>query len=114
MMQHFGEGGAGYSALEFFDHDLGLSLADRCTLTNMAVDCGAKNGLFIPDAITRDYLMRRDGSLQGDFDVWEEPLNTTSETADSGYDEVVRLDLSSLVPSVARPGSPADVILPPQ
>jgi len=102
MMSHFGEGGAGYSALEFYDHDLGLSFADRCTLTNMAVDCGAKNGLFIPDATTREYVIQRDGHVPDDFDEWT--------SAGGGYEQVVDIDLSALVPSVACPGSPADVV----
>jgi 3-isopropylmalate/(R)-2-methylmalate dehydratase large subunit len=102
MMSDFGEGGAGYTALEFLDHDLGLSFTDRCTLTNMAVDCGAKNGLFIPDEVTRQYLEQRDGSVGSDFDDWTE--------AGGGYDRTISINLSELVPSVACPGSPADVV----
>ncbi|MEC8024655.1 MAG: aconitase/3-isopropylmalate dehydratase large subunit family protein [Myxococcota bacterium] len=101
MMQHFGEGGAGYRALEFVDHDQGLSMADRCTVTNMAVDCGAKNGLVIPDAVTRAYLIERDGGIPEDMADWSTP--------GTEYVDTLHIDLSVVVPSVARPGSPADV-----
>jgi 3-isopropylmalate/(R)-2-methylmalate dehydratase large subunit len=102
MMRRLGEGGARYRAIEFFDDTGTLSMATRCTLTNMAVDCGAKNGLFAPDQITTDYMTLRDGCV---------PRLALQKRPDaSEYVEWVDIDLSALEPVVARPGSPSDVV----
>ena len=100
VMRQLGEGGGRYRAIEYYDTDAGLTMAARMTLTNMAVDCGAKNGLFVPDAVTAAYLRDRDGQEPAPFDI---------EPGD-GYVEEVHIDLASLSPVVARPGSPADVV----
>jgi 3-isopropylmalate/(R)-2-methylmalate dehydratase large subunit len=68
----------------------------------MAVDCGAKNGLFAPDQITTDYMTLRDGCV---------PRLALQKRPDaSEYVEWVDIDLSALEPVVARPGSPSDVV----
>jgi 3-isopropylmalate/(R)-2-methylmalate dehydratase large subunit len=103
LMRRLGEGGGRYRAIEYYDRDGGLSMADRMTLTNMAVDCGAKNGLFVPDAITAAYMQARDGELAAD----DEPLIPANE---DDYAETLHVDLRALGPVVARPGSPADVV----
>lgn len=105
MMRRFGEGGARYRALEFVDRtEGGLSMSGRMTLTNMAVDCGAKNGLVVTDSVTREYLIARDGAAPEDFDRWTQPGD------DSAYADHVTIDTGALEPLVARPGSPADVV----
>ena len=100
VMRLLGEGGGRYRAIEYYDGDAGLSMSARMTLTNMAVDCGAKNGLFVPDEVTRAYLSARDGDPGEAFDV---------EPGDD-YVEECHIDLATLKPVVARPGSPADVV----
>ncbi len=99
MMRRFGEGGARYRALEFVDRTSGLSMSDRMAITNMAVDCGAKNGLFVPDATTAAFLEARDGTSP---DL--EPFAVGDE-----YSQTMELNVEALEPLVARPGSPADV-----
>ena len=55
-----GVSGAVYKALEFSgDVVANLTMAERLTMANMAVECGAKNGIFPPDDITRQYLKDR-------------------------------------------------------
>ncbi len=103
MMRRFGEGGGRYRALEFVDRSSGLSMSGRMTVANMAVDCGAKNGLFVPDAATRQYMTTRDGADPGPLDDWG------PGDADA-YVEHQTWDLSALSPLIARPGSPADVV----
>jgi 3-isopropylmalate/(R)-2-methylmalate dehydratase large subunit len=103
MMRHFGEGGARYAALEFSDETSGMELADRMAVTNMAVDCGAKNGVFAPDATTRAWLTARDGVDPGDLSPWA--IGNAS-----AYAEEVVIDVGALRPLIARPGSPADVV----
>ncbi len=100
VMRLMGEGGGRYRAIEYYDRDQGLSMAARMTLTNMAVDCGAKNGLFVPDAVTAAYMEARDGVPALGYDP---------EPGD-GYVEELHSDLGALRPVVARPGSPADVV----
>jgi len=102
VMRRLGEGGGRYRAIEYYDGDQGLSMAARMTLTNMAVDCGAKNGLFVPDAVTAAYMARRDGV------AWSPP--DAPPPTDDDYVETVHIDLAALRPVVARPGSPADVV----
>ena len=102
MMLHLGEGGGGYRALEFVDETDGLPMAGRMTLTNMAVDCGAKNGLFAPDATTRDFMTTRDASPPDSFD-------DLLIGSDEAYEDLITIDVSSMEPLVAQPGSPADV-----
>ncbi len=99
VMRQLGEGGGCYRAIEYYDADAGLSMAARMTLTNMAVDCGAKNGLFVPDKVTAAYISERDGEVAA-FD----------DAPGDGYVEEIHIDLERLLPVVARPGSPADVI----
>lgn len=101
LLGTYGEGGFLYQALEFYDHDEALPMDDRFAVCNMVVEGGAKNGLFIPDRVTRKYLENRDGRC-GDwgecFD--ERPL----------YLKRMEVNTSTLRPKVALPHSPARVV----
>ncbi len=99
MMGHFGEGGARYRALEFSGPEVPMD--GRLTLTNMAVDCGAKNGLWLPDAVTRAFHAGQGG-------VWPEDLDLAEGPADA-YVDAIDVDLTTLSPRIARPWSPANV-----
>lgn len=77
-----------------------LSVTDRATITNMGAELGATTSLFPSDEITRAYL-RSQGREQDYL-----PL---SPDADATYDEVLELDLSTLVPLAAKPHSPDNV-----
>lgn len=98
----FGEDGARYASLEFHDHATPrLSMDDRFAISNMAVEMGAKFGLFVPDEVTADYLRTRDGREPGAF---------TLPDADARYVRTVEIDLARLTPRVAKPWSPANVV----
>jgi 3-isopropylmalate/(R)-2-methylmalate dehydratase large subunit len=101
LLGRFGEGGFLYQALEFNDNDGALPMDDRFAVCNMVVEGGAKNGLFIPDKVTRKYLESRDGQ-SGDWGEYfdEKPL----------YLNRIEVDISSLHPKVALPHSPAQVV----
>ncbi len=78
-----------------------LSATDRETIGNMGTETGATTSIFPSDERTREYLMG-----QGRGDVWV-PL-----AADEGavYDEEIEIDLSKLVPLIAKPSSPGNVV----
>ena len=90
-----GADGATYKALEFHGPAMrDLEMAGRFTIANMAVECGAKAGLFPTDEKTRRFL--EEHGRGGDFrDVQPDP--------DAEYERVLRLDVTGLQPTVARP-----------
>jgi 3-isopropylmalate/(R)-2-methylmalate dehydratase large subunit len=94
--------GARYRSLEF--HGVGavaLSVEGRLTVSNMAIEAGAKAGIFPPDGKTREYVEPR---KKREFDY---ELATPDEGA--GYVSTVEIDAGSLVPLVARPHLPSNV-----
>jgi 3-isopropylmalate/(R)-2-methylmalate dehydratase large subunit len=90
--------GATYKTMYFTgDGIASLTLEDRMTLTNMAIEAGGKNGICDVDEKTLAYVNAR--SNRPDWQVVE-------EDADAEYDSVYEWDLSTLEPLVAKPHSP--------
>jgi 3-isopropylmalate/(R)-2-methylmalate dehydratase large subunit len=90
-----GADGATYKALEFSGGAIaGMTMSGRFTIANMAVEAGAKVGLFPSDEVTRRFLM-----AEGRGDDYK-PL---AADADATYEKVITIDASSLEPTVARP-----------
>jgi 3-isopropylmalate/(R)-2-methylmalate dehydratase large subunit len=73
-----------------------LSMDDRFCIANMAIEAGAKNGIFPVDEKTREYVSAHAKRAGVEF----------SADADAQYDEVHTIDLSSLRPTVAFPHLP--------
>ena len=95
IISRIGADGATYQSLEFMGQGLkGLSMADRFAVANMAVEAGAKVGLFPSDEATHSYLRAR--GREKDF----HPL---SPDPDAHYANSLEVDLSQLEPMVARP-----------
>ncbi len=91
---HIGADGANYMAIEFAGPTIeGLSMDGRFTLTNLAIEMGAKAGLIGTDAVTEAWLKDR---LQRDW------AHLRADT-DAAYAEVVEIDASTLTPRVALP-----------
>lgn len=89
--------GAVYRALEFSGEVADrLSMEQRLTMTNMAVEAGAKNGIFEPDAVTRGYLEGR-SNKRGVF-LTSDPRAT--------YERVIEIPVEGMEPQVALPHSP--------
>ncbi|MGV0005176.1 MAG: aconitate hydratase AcnA [Candidatus Porifericomitaceae bacterium WSBS_2022_MAG_OTU9] len=93
-----------------------LPLADRATIANMAPEYGATCGIFPIDIETTRYLTLsgRDAAqvqLVEDYakaqGLWREP----GATASASYDQVVELDLATVVPSLAGPKRPQDRVV---
>ena len=96
-----GVDGATYKSLEFFGNVSALSVDDRLTIANMAVECGAKNAFFPVDEAAAEYLRSR-GAEYGAGDV-------VIPDADAEYGRTIELDLSSVMPAVAFPHLPSNV-----
>ena len=94
-----GVDGALYRSLEFGGDGVGeLSMDDRFTIANMAIEAGAKNGIFPVDDKTRAYL---DGRVTRSFTAME-------PDADAEYEREVVIDLSALKPTVSLPHLPSN------
>ncbi|MBQ5587197.1 MAG: 3-isopropylmalate dehydratase large subunit [Selenomonadales bacterium] len=95
-----GVDGARYQALEFAGEGVkSLSMTDRLTISNMAIEAGAKNGIFPVDEITMEYITGR----------VTKPYEIVEADADAEYASVVTIDLSALKPVVALPHLPENV-----
>ncbi len=96
-----GVDGATYKSLEFFGNTSALSVDDRLTIANMAVECGAKNAFFPVDEAAAEYLRSRGAEYDaGDVVIPD---------ADAEYGRTIELDLSSVMPAVAFPHLPSNV-----
>ncbi len=92
-----GVDGALYKSMEFGGEGLkNLSMDDRLCIANMAIEAGAKNGIFEVDEITTSYMSER---VTKKYAVY-------SPDEDAVYDEVIEIDLSTILPTVAFPHLP--------
>ena len=101
--------------VEFFGPGLAsLPLADRATIANMAPEYGATVGFFPVDAETIRYLERtgRDPETVALVEQYckAQRLFRTADTPDPEFNDVLSLDLSTVVPSVAGPKRPQDLV----
>ncbi|HIU86273.1 TPA: 3-isopropylmalate dehydratase large subunit [Candidatus Spyradomonas excrementavium] len=95
LIGEIGADGATYRALEFCGSTVeNMSMADRFTLANMAVEAGAKAGLFVSDEKTREYLEK-----QGRGDKFTE----IKPDEDAVYERIIKIDASKLEPTVSCP-----------
>ena len=91
-----------------------LSLPDRATVANMAPEYGATMGFFPVDERTIEYF-EGTGRTKGEIEAFEayfkaQQMFGVPKTGDIDYSQVVKLDLSSVVPSLAGPKRPQDRI----
>ena len=99
IIGRIGVDGALYKSMEFTGEGVKeLSMADRFTICNMAIEAGAKNGIFPVDEAAIEYL---DKHAKRDYKIYE-------ADSDAEYEEVVDLDLSAIRPTVAFPHLPGN------
>ena len=99
IIGRIGVDGALYKSMEFTGEGVKeLSMADRFTICNMAIEAGAKNGIFPVDEAAIEYL---DKHAKRDYKIYE-------ADSDAEYEEVVDVDLSAIRPTVAFPHLPGN------
>ena len=92
-----GVDGALYKSMEFSGEGLvNLSMEDRLCMANMAIEAGAKNGIFAVDSVTLDYIKDK---VNRDYKIFE-------ADADAEYEAEYTIDLSTIKPTVAFPHLP--------
>lgn len=99
LIGKIGVDGALYRSLEFTGDGIrNLTMDDRLCIANMAIECGAKNGIFPVDDITLDYVR---GRVQREYTIYD-------ADEDAVYEDVIEIDLSTLRPTVAFPHLPSN------
>lgn len=99
IIGRIGVDGALYKSMEFTGEGVKeLSMADRFTICNMAIEAGAKNGIFPVDEAAIEYL---DKHAKRNYKIYE-------ADKDAEYEEVVDVDLSAIRPTVAFPHLPGN------
>lgn len=92
-----GVDGALYRSMEFTgDGIANLSMDDRFTIANMAIEAGGKNGIFPVDKLAEDYIKEHSNKI---YTIYE-------ADKDAEYDQVISIDLSTLKPTIAFPHLP--------
>ena len=106
VIAHIGDDGARYMAMEHTGETLAeLSMDSRLTLTNMAIEAGAKSGIVPPDSRTLAYVAERqlDTGRHNPFDVY-------ASDDDADYARVVDMDVDGIEPMVAQPSLPSRAV----
>ncbi len=94
IIKTLGSYGGTYKSLEFHGNTIdNLSVDARMTMTNMVIECGAKNGIMVPNKSTKEYLAQRGIK---DYTV-------TTPDKDAEYEKVYDFDVDDLRPQVACP-----------
>jgi 3-isopropylmalate/(R)-2-methylmalate dehydratase large subunit len=103
LIRRLGVDGALYKALEFTGEGIQhLEMSDRFSMCNMAIEAGAKNGIFEVDAMTQAWL---DEVAEANGGLRSEPKIHRAD-ADANYAQVITIDLDTLSPVVAYPFLP--------
>ncbi|MBW2105942.1 MAG: 3-isopropylmalate dehydratase large subunit [Deltaproteobacteria bacterium] len=94
-----GVDGALYKAMEFTGEVIDqLPMSGRFTMANMAIEAGAKNGVFIPDSATEEYIRAK--AKRG--------YRFYKSDAQAQYSEILEFDVSKIEPQVAFPHLPSN------
>ena len=94
-----GVDGALYKSMEFAGPGVAsLSMDDRFTIANMAIEAGAKNGIFPVDQKTEEYMKGR----------VNRPYTAYAADEDAEYEQVIHIDLSKIEPTVSLPHLPSN------
>lgn len=98
IITDIGVDGANYKAFEFHGDVGNVPVADRLTVSNMAIEAGGKAGIFPCDDLTREYIK---DTVRGDYEA-------VDADPDARYCRVLEYDLGELEPMVAFPHLPSN------
>ncbi len=99
IIGRIGVDGALYKSMEFAGPGVAaLSMDDRFTIANMAIEAGAKNGIFPVDEKTEEYMKGR----------VDRPWSAYEADPDAEYEQVIEIDLSTIEPTVSLPHLPSN------
>ena len=102
LIGKIGVSGALYKSLEFTGEGVSsLTMEDRLCICNMAIEAGAKNGIFPVDEVTEAYLKGRS----------QRPWTKYEADPDAEYEQTIRIDLDTLEPTVSYPHLPENTHL---
>ena len=105
LIRILGVDGALYKAIEFTGDGVAhLGMADRFSMCNMAIEAGAKNGIFAVDAVSQQYLEERKEANGG---LRSEPKLHYSDD-DAVYCQEITIDMANLSPVIAYPFLPSN------
>lgn len=100
IIGRIGVDGALYQAMEFTGETIGrLPMADRFSMANMAIEAGAKNGIFVADALTEDYVKTK---AKRHYKIF-------ASDADAVYADTIEINAAKIEPQVALPHLPSNV-----
>jgi 3-isopropylmalate/(R)-2-methylmalate dehydratase large subunit len=100
IIGRIGVDGALYKAMEFTGETINrLPMADRLSMANMAIEAGAKNGIFAPDEVTKEYVEGRA----------KRPYKFYASDIDAVYSDIMEIDARKIEPQVAFPHLPSNV-----
>jgi len=103
LIGNIGANGATYKALEFSGDTVdSMSMSQRFTIANMAVEAGAKAGLFPADNITKDYLI-----AQGRGNHYQ----SVFPDADATYEQTIDINVAELEPTISKPHTVDNIAL---
>ncbi len=99
-----GVDGALYKSMEFIGPGLSnLSMDDRFTMANMAIEAGAKNGIFPVDDKTRKYMKENKSKAV------KKKVKTYKADKNAVYEKIYEIDISAVHPTVAFPHLPENI-----
>lgn len=102
VLQKLGVNGGVGKALEYFGPGVkNLTVPERATITNMGAETGATTSVFPSDEVTLEFMH---------FVEREDEWVRLEADEDVEYDEVIEINMSKLVPLIAKPHSPGDVV----
>ncbi len=101
LLERWGARQAQGMSVEFVDGGAQLPMPYRNTIANMMAEAEAQNGIFAPDAVTEAWFAERGLEL---------PYPLPAPGADASYEIDEELDLSAVVPMIAKPFSPANAV----
>ncbi len=114
LINKIGVKGATNAVLEFGGNVIEeMSMEGRMTITNMAVEAGATSGMMMVDMKTINYLypaLIKERRKNRDFDHSSDKLQEHNSDTDAEYDQVIDIDVSSMVPVMTNNYSPGDVV----